>query len=50
MYNGVNKFDDDAPSIKKTFEFSESITNNVKRSKRPRVSCIYLTLSMPLKR
>jgi len=47
MYNGVNKFDDDAPSIKKTFEFSESIT---KRSKRPRVSCIYLTLSMPLKR
>ncbi|XP_008185652.1 ubiquitin carboxyl-terminal hydrolase 16-like [Acyrthosiphon pisum] len=36
-YNGVKKSDDyDAPSIKKTFELSESITNNVKRSKRPR--------------
>ncbi|XP_060857313.1 ubiquitin carboxyl-terminal hydrolase 16-like isoform X2 [Metopolophium dirhodum] len=35
-YNVVNKSDDDAPLIKKTFELSESITYNVKRSKRPR--------------
>lgn len=37
--NGVNK-SDDAPSLKKTFESSESITNNVKRCKTPRVSYI----------
>jgi hypothetical protein len=42
--NGVNKSDDDAPSLKKTFELSESITNNVERCKRPRVSFLYLTL------
>ncbi|CAI6357829.1 unnamed protein product [Macrosiphum euphorbiae] len=36
-YNGVSKSDyDDAPSIKKTVELSESITKNVERCKRPR--------------
>lgn len=50
-YNGVNKpGDDEPPSIKKTFEMSENITNNVERYKKPRVSCIYSILSMPLKR
>ncbi|XP_003241597.1 ubiquitin carboxyl-terminal hydrolase 16 isoform X1 [Acyrthosiphon pisum] len=35
--NGVNKSDDDdAPSLKKTFDPSENITNNVERCKRPR--------------
>lgn len=47
--NGVNKSDDDdAPSLKKTFEPSERATNNIERCKRPRVSFIHWTLIMLL--
>lgn len=44
--NGVNKSDDDddAPLLKKTFDPSEIITNNVERSKRPRVCFIFYIL------
>jgi ubiquitin carboxyl-terminal hydrolase 16/45 len=44
--NGVNKSDDedddDAPLLKKTFEPSESIINNVERSRRPPRVCFIL--------
>lgn len=44
--NGITKSDDDddAPLLKKSFELSETIRNNVERTKRPRVCFLCIKL------